>query len=434
MKKGLFLFFLLLLTSLSLSLAIVSAQDDPLVVDPLIVDASEVIGEVSPYVLGANYGAYGTLPPDQFENATNSGVHFIRFPGGAAFDEDGRDVSRFDVDMFMIICNMIGCEPSIQMRLYGGTPEQAAEMVEYVNIEKEYGVDYWSIGNEPNLYPEDYTVEDLNTEWRAIAEAMLDVDPDIRLIGPDLSQYADNISATPKDANGKDWMEEFLKANGDVVDIVSVHRYPFPQNNEITTIDDLRANSREWDTIIPFLRERVTTITGKDKPLAITEINSHWANILGGEATSDSYFHAIWMADVLGRMIKNQASIVAYFDFYGAPDRAFGLIDRYAVRPTYYTYQLYSQFGSQLLEASSEDPNVSLYAALTEAGDLTLMVVNLGDDEVTKPLELTGFTAGGDAEVWRFDIEHNAEMIGEETFGDSITVPGQSITLYIVPS
>jgi alpha-L-arabinofuranosidase len=431
MKKCLLLIFCLLITMLMVGLAVVSAQDEA---EPLVVDASEVLGEVSPYVLGANYGGYGVLPPDQFEAATDSGVNFIRFPGGAAFDEDGRDVSNFDVDMFMIICNMIGCEPSIQLRLYGGTPEKAAAMVEYVNIEKEYDVDYWYVGNEPNLYPEDYTVEDLNTEWRAIAEAMLEVDPEITLIGPDLSQYADNVSATPKDANGKDWMEEFLKANGDLVDIVSVHRYPFPQNNEVTSIEDLRANSSEWDSIIPFLREQVNTITGQDKPLAITEINSHWANILGGEATADSYFHAIWMADVLGRMIKNQVYAVTYFEFYGSPDRAFGLIDRYEVRPTYYTYQLYSKFGSQLVEASSEDPLVSVYAALTEEGDLTLMVVNMGDDEVTKTLELTGFTPGGDAEVWRFDADHNAEMIGEEALSESVTVPGQSITLYIVPS
>ncbi len=431
MKKGSSLFFLLFIACFTFSIATVSAQDET---TPLVVNASEVLSEVSPYVLGANYGAYGTLPPGQFDNAAASGVRFIRFPGGAAFDEDGRDVSTIDVDLFMTICGIISCEPSIQVRLYGGTPEQAAEMVEYVNIEKDYGVDYWYIGNEPNLYPEDYTVEDHITEWRAIAEAMLEVDPDITLIGPDLSQYADNAAATPKDANGADWMEAFLTANGDLVDIVSVHRYPFPQNNEITTIDDLRNNSSEWDTIIPFLREQVNELTGEDKPLAITEINSHWSNILGGEASADSYFHAIWMADVLGRMIKNQVSIVTYFEFYGAPDRSFGLIDRYAVRPTYYAYQLYSKFGSRLVESSSEDLLVSIYAGLTEDGDLTLMVVNMGDDEVTKPLELSGFTAGGDAEVWRFDPDHNAEMIGEETIGDSITVPGQSITLYIVPS
>ena len=30
-------------------------------------------------------------------------------------------------------------------------PEQAAELVRYVNIEKKYGVEYWAIGNEPTF-------------------------------------------------------------------------------------------------------------------------------------------------------------------------------------------------------------------------------------------------------------------------------------------
>jgi hypothetical protein len=422
MKKALFLVILSLLL-----LSSVSAQDDG-----LRVDASTVLHEISPYVYGANYGGYSSLPPDQFETAKQSGVTFFRFPGGAAFDEGGRDIEPFLIDLFITICRLVGAEPSIQARLYQGSPEVAAELVRYVNVEKEYNVRYWYIGNEPNIYTEDYTTEDLNREWRAIAEAMLEVDPDIILIGPDLSQYPGIAEANPKDVNGKDWMDEFLKANGDLVDIVSVHRYPFPQNNQVTSIDDLRSNSKEWDTIIPFLRERIKTITGEDKPVAVTEINSHWNNSIGGEATSDSHYHAIWFADVLGRMIRQDVEIVSYFEFYGGPDRAFGLIDRYDVRPTYHTYTLYRQFGTELVEASSSDPLVSIYASLHEDGSLRLIVVNLGDEEATKPLQIEGFTPGGDAEVWRLDAEHEAEMIGTETIGDSITLPPQSVTLYII--
>jgi alpha-L-arabinofuranosidase len=423
--------FLSLILILLFAFTTYFAQTD----DTLRIDAAQTLHEISPYVLGANYGAYSNLPPDQFETAKQSGVRFIRFPGGSAFDEDGRDVPNFLVDLLITVSNLIGAEPSIQVRLYGGTPEKAVELLTYVNIEKQYNVRYWYIGNEPNLYPEDYTVEDLNTEWRAIAEAMLQVDPDIILIGPDLSQYPGSAEANPKDANGKDWMDEFLKANGDLVDIVSIHRYPFPQGrNNQTTIDDLRGNSAEWDTIIPFLRERVQTITGEAKPLAVTEINSHWSNILGGEASSDSFYNAIWFADVLGRMIKQNVEIVTYFEFYSGSDRAFGFIDRYSVRPTYYTYQLYQKFGKTLVESSSEDPLVTVYASLHEDDSLRVMVINLGDDEVTKSLQIEGFTPGDEVEVWRLDTEHNAEQVDGETLSESITLPGQSITLYIIPA
>jgi hypothetical protein len=55
----------------------------------------------------------------------------------------------------------LGAEPSISVRLHGGTPEAAAELVRYTNIEQGYAVRYWSIGNEPSLY-RDYDTETYN--------------------------------------------------------------------------------------------------------------------------------------------------------------------------------------------------------------------------------------------------------------------------------
>ncbi len=123
----------------------------------------------------------------------------------------------------------------MSVRLLGGTPEAAAEWVRYANIEKGYSIHYWTIGNEPNLFvalmgAETYTVEDLSTQWRAIAEAMLEVDPTIEFVGPDITQYipltvdGDNItfdtrSGAPFDAEGNDWLIPFLEANGDLAGV-----------------------------------------------------------------------------------------------------------------------------------------------------------------------------------------------------------------------
>jgi hypothetical protein len=45
------------------------------------------------------------------------------------------------------------------------------------------------------------------------------------------------------------WMVEFLKANGDLVDVVSFHRYPFPsvRISGPPSMDELRLNAQEWD-------------------------------------------------------------------------------------------------------------------------------------------------------------------------------------------
>ncbi|MCU0515077.1 MAG: hypothetical protein MUE40_21180 [Anaerolineae bacterium] len=286
------------------------------------------------------------------------------------------------------------------------------------------------------LYPDDYSVADLNAQWRPIAEAMLAVDPNIILIGPDLSQYPGTAAENPRDVNGTDWLEGFLEVNGDMVDIVAVHRYPFPRGNRsITRVDDLRNNAREWETIIPFLRAAVERSTGGTRPVAVTEINSHWSRVSEGEATPDSFYNAIWYADVLGRLIRQRVEIVTYFEFYGAEGRPLSLIDRYVVRPTYYTYQLYSRFGTTLVSATAPDDLVTIYAATREDGALTLMIVNLADDAQTRTLALTGFTPGGPAAVFRLDAEHNAASLGTTALdaGSLITLPGQSVTLYILP-
>ncbi len=400
----------------------------------LVVDADEIIGPISPYVYGSNFGPLQVVPVDLIEAAQNSGVTFLRFPGGRWGDLN--DIRPQQIDAFMRTCKLVGAEPSIHVRLENGTPEAAAELVRYTNIEKEYGVKYWSIGNEPTLF-DDYTTEQHNREWRAIADAMLEVDPDIILMGPDPHQYSGNPAIDPRDPEGRDFVREFLLANGDLIDILTVHRYPFPASmgNPVTTIDELRNNAAEWDIIIPSLQELILETTGRDDILiGVTEANSHWSGNIGGEATNDSHYNAIWWSDVLGRLIRDQAFIVGFFDFQSDANRGgWGLLNKYDVRPTYYVYQLYQRWGTELVFAESTVDYLSIYASLTEDGALALMVVNLADEEQSAPLEINNFTGSQSAEVWRLDLEHNAEqLVDEDLSGGAITVPGQSATLYIL--
>lgn len=420
---------LLLLVGVLIAGSGAAAQSDA---PGLVVDAANVIGPISPYVYGANYGPLAVVPVDLIEEAQNSGITFLRFPGGRWGDQN--DIRRHQVDDLMRVCRMIGAEPSIHVRLENGTPEAAAELVQYT-LDKGYDVKYWYIGNEPTLF-DDYTTEDLNREWRAIAEAMLAVNPDIVLIGPEPHQWTGNPTTDPRDPEGREWVREFLLANGDLVDVVAVHRYPFPPSVETaTTIDNLRENAPEWSEILPALRAVIEETTGRtDMPVAITEANSHWSSSIGGEATPDSFYNAIWWADVLGRLLQDQPFIVNYFDLQSHPGRGgWGLLARYEVRPTYYTYQLYQKFGTELLFSESTMPYLSVYAAQQEDGTLTVLVVNLADEAQTSTLELANFEAAGPAQVWRLDAEHNAEQIDNEDLStDTINVPGQSATLYVL--
>lgn len=403
----------------------------------LYVNAAESAGTVSPYAYGANYGPLQAIPADLLEEAANSGITYLRFPGGRWGDLN--DIRTQQIDMLMRVAELVGgAEINIHVRLENGTPEAAADLVRYTNIENDYDVRYWGIGNEPNLF-DDYTTEQHNREWRAIAEAMLAVDPTIQLMGPDTSQYTGLPGRDPVDAQGRNWVDEFLIANGDLVDIVTVHRYPFPVGlgNEdiLPSIDDLRANTDEWTGLVERLRQRTLELTGRVLPIGINEANSNWSASTGAEATPDSHYNAIWWADVLGRLLYQEPMFIGYFDLQSTRARGgWGLLASFEVRPTYYVYQLYQQFGDQLVQVNSDSDTLTIYAAQRDDGALTLIVVNLGDDPQEALLTIDNLAGRQAADVVRFDTNHNAVLIDTIaiTGSDMMALPEQSITLYII--
>jgi hypothetical protein len=424
MRNMLAMGFAILLLSL---LPLAHAQDGALVID-----AGELLGEISPFVYGANYGPWALVPLAVMDAAAEAGITHFRFPGGRWGDE--YDLTPLQIDMFINQIRGWSGEPFIHVRLEGGTPEAAAELVRYANIEKGYNVRHWAIGNEPDLF-RDYTVERFNTEWRAIAEAMLAVDPTIVLLGPEVSQFPYTREGDPYTNVRREWVRSFLQANGDLVDIVTVHRYPFPRDmsDPATSIADLEANGSQWDVLVENLREVIVETTGGEMPMGITEVSSHWNIVRGGEGTPDSFYHAIWWADVMGRLIRGRMSVVDYFMFASSPNDAYGLIGRSQPVPTYYVYAIYSHLGDELVSSISDNPDVTITAAWDD-DVLTFVVVNRVDEALRVPLQIEGATLTGEAEMWRLDAEHSADSIGTLALsnGDLLDLPAQSVTVYRV--
>ncbi|MEM7336684.1 MAG: hypothetical protein AAF490_31685 [Chloroflexota bacterium] len=401
----------------------------------LYVDALAPIGEINPLVYGTNYGPWLFINIDIQEEFEASGLTFFRFPGGRYGDSN--NVRPLQIDQLMDLAETIDAEVTISVRMLGGTPEAAAELVRYTNIEKEYNVRYWSIGNEPSLYidlqgEEEWDTAFYNEQWRIFAEAMEAVDPSIELIGPNIHQFLADEDARPKDPSGHDWLREFLIANGDMVDVVSIHRYPFPLSrvDPLPEIEDLRQNSREWDDIIPALRQEIRDITGRDMPIGVMEINSNWSNASLGEATPDSYYNAIWWGDVLGRMINQEVDMVTHFALQH-PTAGWGMFGRTEPRPTYYVYRLYQHMGDELLFSETDDDLVSVVAARRDDGALTVMLINLGDDALTKPLTIRGLEGTTAVSTYRLAPDQFAEEIGETDISSGVELLGQSMTLLI---
>jgi hypothetical protein len=402
------------------------------------VDPGQDLGEISKFVLGANHGPWSDLGPNNIEPAKNSGLTFLRWPGGNWGDRN--DLQTYLIDNFVSQARMLGVEPSITVRFPNSTPEKAAEIVRYTNFEKNYAVKYWSIGNEPSLYESDASLRPLGfnadtyaQRWREYALAMKTVDPSILLFGPDIHQFIGVSTPTPMEGKAREYLIAFLKANFDLVDIVTVHRYPFPscQTCSNPTPAELFANPPEWDQIVTDLRQITKEVTGKELPVGITEFNSYYSRAMSGKTTPDSFNGAIWLADVLGRMIHQRPEILAYW-VLKENNSGHGLMTSYDIHPSYFVYQIYKQFGNHLVPANSDEPMVSVFAAKKEDGSVTVIFVNRGEEAVTKPLKLENGDALKLAAVYLFDKDHQAEAITPPEFknGDPVTIGGRSVTLY----
>jgi Glycosyl hydrolases family 39 len=398
----------------------------------LFVDAGSDQGAINPNVYGTNFGPWLSVPLELQPQVEAAGLKTITFPGGNWGDEN--DLTTDQLDQFIAYCKKLGAAPRVVVRLKNGTAAAAADLVKYANVTMKYGIKYWAVGNETDLYEANgltgYTVDQYSADWRTFAKAMKAVDSTIILIGPDVSQFVANPPDTYNQARVA-WLSSFLKTNGDVVDMVSVHRYPFPKDTATPpTADDLRVGGREWDQSIPALRSLIKEQTGKDLPVAVTEINSSWATNAGTDGSMDSHMNAIWFADVMGTFINQKVDMVDQFAL--ASD--WGIIGKNHVNPIYYDYIMFQHFGTRLVRSVSDDALVRVYAAKRADGAVTVMIVNLGAASATKPLTVVGGGSSTSAETWLFDATHSAEKVDATpvSAGGTVTVPGESVTVLVL--
>lgn len=391
---------------------------------------------ISPLVFGTNYGPWMAVPVDNLDNFAESGLNFLRFPGGRWGDSN--DLRDYQIRQLMTHAEQLDGDVTISARLLGGTPEQAADLVEMVNVEMGHDVRYWSIGNEPSLYQTfqeatEWDTAHYNEQWRRFADAMLAVDPDIELLGPNTHQFRADPALNPTDDGGLDWMQEFLRANGDLIDVVTFHRYPFPTSleNPIPPTEELRDNPEEWDEIIPAIRELVRAETGRDLPIGVMEVNSSWSDGAGSDTTPDSHLSAIWWADVLARLIRHDVEMVTHFAL-NSNRSGWALLTRNEVRPAYFVYRLYDHLGETQLDATSDERYVTVVAADRDDGALTVLLVNRAAEATTVPFQVDDRTDLAVDEVWRFDAEHDAELLGSTELDGSITLPAESATVLVI--
>ena len=192
---------------------------------------------------------------DVVEEIRQLGVPLVRYPGGnfvsgynwldgvgpqkdrpRVLDRawNSSETNQFGTNEFIAWCRLVGTEPLLAANLGTGTPESAAALVEYCNVEKgtrwsdlrrqhgvapPHNVKYWCLGNEMDGRWQigHMTAVEYGRKAADAARQMRNVDRSVQLIacgssGPTMATYLE-------------WDRQVLEECYPDVDAISLHRY-----------------------------------------------------------------------------------------------------------------------------------------------------------------------------------------------------------------
>ncbi len=271
-----------------------------------------------------------------------------------------------------------------------GTPELAAEWVRWANIENDYNVTYWEIGNE------------LNGEWEAghvrpdgtkitpekyakifieFATAMKAVDPAIKVGGPssDIRHH-------------EDYFEPLLRLAGDQVDFLTLHFYSLR--------DSLAPEDKLFEGLFALkpVTERLEALLGQYQPERKDEIElsiTEWNSKLPKDQDAYRLFNSLWFSAWFGEMIKAGIDSATLWDTFSGDDNGHGLLVEqegdYVPTGRYWAFWLWSHFMADTLVQTESPEGLHTYATRDED---TLYVMTMNPSRTQSysvTLELDGF-------------------------------------------
>lgn len=393
------------------------------------VNAERKIRSISPLLYGSNLSPQMETEADVMEFVKKTGIRVFRFPGGeqgyhwgkGAFDFTDRFVKAplAEIDYVVELCKFTDAQLIIQVNVESGTPQEAAQWVEYMNKTIKFPVAYWELGNE--VYGDwDRAFMDGKKYGRLIREyaaAMKKADPDIK-IGMDwapATRWFFNVEA--------------VKIAGDMIDFASVHWYPnnidsaHPFQGRIHPFpEEVMANYLHIPGIVQDIRKtfkKYAPNRAKDPEVTFLE----WDGATDGPASDFSPYsrgiaqwslaNAIFYADSLGMMAMTGVSVSAQYNFQSI---GYGLIrgwdknagwggqrwDGEIVRPKALALELFSKyFGDVFLASRIQNvpfymrqkdwapetyggrvPYVTVYASLSSKDDsLSIVLINKHEEK-----------------------------------------------------
>jgi hypothetical protein len=250
----------------------------------------------------------------QWQSVKASKAAMIRF-GGIAPDKSMPTNYQYIKMIDSIRAN--GMEPIIQVPFYNQkyTAQQAATIVNYINVVKGRHIKYWIIGNEPNLSYSYTSASQIANYFRPFASAMKNADPSIFIVGPEIAWFDQNIINGLTTPNGSDDITGKDATGKYYLDVISFHTYPFDGNQTRDQVISKLSDPNSLSANLVYLNNRVAACntahgrTGTSTlKTAITEANICWKNSSSDDiygVGANSFIGGQFVAEMLGIGMKN---------------------------------------------------------------------------------------------------------------------------------
>jgi len=320
---------------------------------------------------------YGGKLHQQWGNIKDSKATMIRFGGIAA---DNNKPTNFQYIKMIDSVRAKGMEPIIQVPFHKGgyTAQQAAAIVQYLNVTKGKNIKYFSIGNEPDLDYQYTTASQVAAYFKPFASAMKAVDPSILIVGPECAWYnpaiMDGLTTPngPYDITGKDAAGRYY------LDIISFHTYPFDGNqSREQMITKLTATNGFQDNLTTLNNRVAAANTAHNRTgsaalkTAVTEANVCYKNAstdnLNGVGVN-SFIGGQFIAEMLGIGMKKSVNFMTIWSVVEGNSQVLniGYIDQTTgnKKPAYYHYKMVADnFKGNLVDATSNQEKVKTFAS-----------------------------------------------------------------------
>lgn len=381
---------------------------------------------ISPFAFGNNYfdwvdwnkdGMVGILGTEEPVRALCLNVVV-----GDNNQNDANTPQLFDnaqIDKFIQYCRAVGAEPIMIAPVYGnnvnGGPTSAkgaADIVTYVNGTKKYGVKYWTIGMEVDIYDQFFkrktglpvsTAAEYAAVFNSYAKAMKAANAaahsgvELMFVGPELGwRYSE----------GNDWLSPMLDQCRDTIDVASIHAYGFAAKD--LTVDGILTDVDRFRRFVRDVKARVAQHARPGTPLAITEANICYEWDLKAYSPETrklgpgTFYAALWDADRMGAALEAGLWTFAFWalaesdQLVASHNTVFGFIrtdpsknpPTWKLTPEYYAQQMVTtNFSGNTVVPTGVPERMSVYASYDAKKAATAVLV-VNKDTVERVLTL----------------------------------------------